>query len=467
MNKLFISMEKNGIYKSLFKYLKTRFLIIEENFRKYFYTNLLSKYKEFLSNILSNSTLYLFDEDRKKMFHSQLNIRRYDNYKTIPVSRVKKAASFKEKYYKNPTQILDFELKETIFGQIFQSLKDLNAERFYIGKNARLFTVALTGEPATDAGGPYHEIISDMCEDLQIGYIDLFIKTPNNKNEVGNLIDKYIINPDCNKEIHKKAYEFIGKLMLTAISSGEALNLNLHPIFWKSILENEITFYDFKTIDVTIFNLINNLEKAIETNNKDFIQNLNLKFIISNSNSSMIELIPNGKEIIVDFDKTKQYIKLVKLYKINEFKSQIEYIKKGFYSVIPKDIAKILNYNELEEMICGKNELDIKELKNHTQYKPDSYQNSEIIKWFWKWLEEIREEDKVKYLKFVSGRTRLPMPGFKLDYKHTISITNTTNLLPHSQTCFFQLDLPNYNNYDAFVDKIQKAIMNCADIADS
>ena len=467
MNKLFLSIEKNGIYKSLFKYLKARILLIEKQFWKYFYTNLLSKYKEFLNSIISNNTLYSFEEDRIKMFYEQLNLRRYDNYKTIEVNRIKKAANFKEKYNKNPKNVLDSELKETIFGQVFQSLKDLNGERFYIRKNGRLFTVALIGEPATDMGGPYHEIISEMCEDLQIGYIDLFIKTPNNKNDVGNLIDKYIINPDCKKEIHKKAYEFIGKLMITAISSGEAFNLNLHPIFWKSILENELTFNDIKTIDVTIFNLINNLEKALETNDKEFIHNLNLKFIITNSNSSMIELIPNGKEIIVDFDKAKQYIKLVKLYKINEFKSQIEYIKKGFYSVIPKDIAKILNYKQLEEMICGKNELDIKELKNHTQYKPELYKDSEIIRWFWKWFEELREEDKVKYLKFVSGRTRLPLPGFNLDYKHTIFITNTTNLLPHSQTCYFQLDLPNYDNYDIFVDKIQYAIMNCADIADS
>ena len=255
--------------------------------------------------------------------------------------------------------------------------------------------------------------------------------------------------------------------MITAISSGEALDLNLHPIFWKSIIENEITFYDFKTIDVTFFNLIINIEKALESNDKDFILNLNLKFIINNSNSSIIELIPNGKDILVDIDNAKEYIKLVKLNRISEFKSQIEYIKKGFYSVIPKDISKILNYKQLEEMICGRKELDIKEFKNHTIYKPDSYKDSQIIKWFWKWFEEIREEDKVKYLKFVSGRTRLPIPEFKIDYKHTIYITNTTNLLPHSQTCYFQLDLPKYETYDAFVDKIQYAIMNCADIADS
>ena len=467
MNKLFLSIGKSGINESLFKYLKKRILLIETNFWKYFYTNLLSKYKEFLNNVISNNTLYLYDEDKINYFNNQLHIRAYDNYKTIEINRIKKAANFKEKYYKNPEKILDYELKETIFGQVFQSLKDLNNERFYIRKNARLFTVKLIGEPATDAGGPYHEIISDMCKDLQIGYIDLFIKTPNNKNNVGNLVDKYITNPDCNKDIHKNAYEFIGKLMITAISSGEALDLNLHPIFWKSILENEITFYDFKTIDVTFFNLIINIEKALESNDKDFILNLNLKFIINNSNSSIIELIPNGKEILVDIDNAKEYIKLVKLNRISEFKSQIEYIKKGFYSVIPKDIAKILNYKQLEEMICGRKELDIKEFKNHIIYKPDSYKDSQIIKWFWKWFEEIREEDKVKYLKFVSGRTRLPIPEFKIDYKHTIYITNTTNLLPHSQTCYFQLDLPKYETYDAFVDKIQYAIMNCADIADS
>ena len=96
-----------------------------------------------------------------------------------------------------------------------------------------IYSIDLVGEKAIDEGGPYHEIISCMCNELQSEYLDLFIKTPNNKNNLGQLRDKYIINPNSNQNIHKEAYEFIGKLMALAISSGEVLNLNLHPLIWK------------------------------------------------------------------------------------------------------------------------------------------------------------------------------------------------------------------------------------------
>ena len=71
----------------------------------------------------------------------------------------------------------------------------------------------------------------------------------NNNNE---------LNLDKNNS--KSAYEFLGKLMASSISSGEALDLNLHPCIWKSILGNEINFYDYETIDFYFYNLIRNLE---------------------------------------------------------------------------------------------------------------------------------------------------------------------------------------------------------------
>ena len=87
-----------------------------------------------------------------------------------------------------------------------------------------------------------------MCDELQSDYLDLFIKTPNNASNLGKLRDKYIINPNLFENIHKKAYEFIGKLMAMAITSGEMLNLNLHPIIWKIILEDEINFEEYEKL---------------------------------------------------------------------------------------------------------------------------------------------------------------------------------------------------------------------------
>ena len=89
-----------------------------------------------------------------------------------------------------------------------------------------------------------------------------------------------------------------------------------------------------------------------------------------------------------------------------------------------------------------------------------------IIKWFWEWLENTKEEEQFKYLKFVSGRTRLPQSGFGFEYIHIISKIANENQLPKAATCFFTLKLPNYNSKDILIEKIKCAIENCSDLSE-
>jgi len=251
--------------------------------------------------------------------------------------------------------------------------------------------------------------------------------------------------------------------MAMAISSGEALNLNLHPIIWKKILDNEISFEEYKTIDYSFFNSINELEKELKKNDKNSL--LDLNFVIKNSNESDIELIKNGKEIEVTQKNLEKYINLSKSMRIDEINAQIEYIKKGLFSAIKKNIIQILTWNQLEEMVCGKINLDIDDFKEHTVYQ--GYKGDEqIIKWFWEWLINAKEEEKIKYLKFVSGRTRLPKSGIGYEYTHTITQVSINNKFPKSSTCFFTLKLPNYDSQKEFIERMKYSIENCSDITD-
>jgi hypothetical protein len=299
----------------------------------------------------------------------------------------------------------------------------------------------------------------------------MFIKTPNNKHGIGLLRDKYIPNPQAIREINEKTYEFLGKLMASAITSGEVLDLNFHPAVWRALLGNEITFYDYENIDYTFFSLISNLEKELENyeenkkKDENFEELYKLNFIIKNSNEDDIELKPNGDKIKVTYDNLKDYIYFSKKLRINEFIEQIEFIKKGFNSVIPSSIFQVLNWRQLEEMVCGKNKLDVKDFKKHTEY--DGFnENDNIIKWFWEWLEECDDHQQSLYLKFVSGRTRLPKEK-NFSYRHIIAkndYNNNNESLPHSATCFFTLKLPSYKDKETLKKKIEYSILNCDEI---
>jgi len=147
-----------------------------------------------------------------------------------------------------------------------------------------------------------------------------------------------VVNPDSENIIHKKTFEFIGKLMGLSISSEDVLNFNLHPIIWKSLLENQITFQDYETIDLNFFNLIKKLEEGLSRKDKDLIDIYDLNFIIKNSNGKDIELIKNGLEIKVTLENVGKYIEVAKIMKLEEMKNQIKFIKDGLNSVIGKNI---------------------------------------------------------------------------------------------------------------------------------
>ena len=279
--------------------------------------------------------------------------------------------------------------------------------------------------------------------------------------------------------------------MASSISSGEALDLNLHPCIWKCLLGNKITFYDYESIDYYFYDLITKLEdilkmadnkkekekeddknvnKIIEDNIKDndldnIIESYDLTFVIKNSNDVEIELKPNGNNIKVDKDNLKEYIELCKEKRIKEFNNQIEYLKKGFNSVISYDILQLLNWSQLEEMVCGKNILDIDDFKKNTTYEGFN-NNDNIINWFWEWFEGTEEKYRIMYLKFVSGRSRLQKSDLGFRYRHIISkaLQYEKNSFPKSTTCFFKLNLPLYDSKEIFVEKMKYAIINCSEI---
>ena len=431
--------------------------------------------------------------DKFEQSFSKLN-KKHGTDRRVEVDRFK-ANIFYDKFNENlKNRIPDIELNQTIFGQVFQIFGKTKGEDFLIRNNNRLFIVCLKNEYASDQGGPYHEVMTQMCQELQNDYLNMFIKTPNNKHGLGSFRDKYIPNPDAKMKIYEDAYEFVGKLMASSIASGEALDLNLHPVVWSALLGNEISFFEYDNIDHTFYSLINNLEKEVKieceesekeekdnitnsldnNNNKEdeiieekkhnFQEMYNLNFVIKNSNETDIELKPEGEKILVTLDNLKEYIDLSKKMRTTEFLSQMEFIKKGFYSVIPSSIFQHLYWRQLEELVCGKSNLDIKSFKKNTKYEGFN-EKDEVIEWFWNWLSKCDEHEQSLYLKFVSGRSRLPKDkNFK--YNHIIAKNDyhSHDSFPNSSTCFFTLKLPVYKDKETLEKKMNYAIQNCDEI---
>ena len=96
-------------------------------------------------------------------------------------------------------------------------------------------------------------------------------------------------------------------------------------------------------------------------------------------------------------------------------------IKQGIGLIFPLELIKLYTWKELEYKVCGKPSIDIMHLKAITKYNGCT-EDDETCKRFWRVLESFTDEEKSLYLKFVWGRSRLPLVDEKFGDKHTIKL---------------------------------------------
>ena len=172
----------------------------------------------------------------------------------------------------------------------------------------------------------------------------------------------------------------------------------------------------------------------------------------------VVNLKENGENIPVDLNNKNEYVELFINWFFNEsIKECFQSFEKGFYRVFSRDLSKILSPEELELIICGTQTLDFNELKKVCRYE-EYTENSETIKDFWDIVLQFNEEDKKKFLSFVTGCDRAPIDGLG---SLPITISNGgTDLeqLPSAHTCFNNLILPNYQNKEKLKKNLLTAI---------
>lgn len=63
-------------------------------------------------------------------------------------------------------------------------------------------------------------------------------------------------------------------------------------------------------------------------------------------------------------------------------------------------------------MIGGLGKIDLDDWKKHTRLKHCTTE-SNIVKWFWRSVDEFDDEMRARLLQFVTGSSRVPLQGFK------------------------------------------------------
>jgi E3 ubiquitin-protein ligase HUWE1 len=132
--------------------------------------------------------------------------------------------------------------------------------------------------------------------------------------------------------------------------------------------------------------------------------------------------------------------------------------------MIPSELVSIFDARELELLISGLPDIDIDDLRAHTDY--NGYKsNDPTIGYLWNVLKTFSKEEMALFLQFVTGTSKVPLDGFAaLQGSEGVRRFNIhkaygdVNILPTAHTCFNQLDLPEYASEAILREKLTMAI---------
>ena len=256
----------------------------------------------------------------------------------------------------------------------------------------------------------------------------------------------------------KIKYELIGIIFGLAIYNNIILDVKFPLTVYRKLLGLKPSLEDMKECDPELYK---NLKFLKETKDENLKEELDTDFTIVDDKFGervVINLKENGDKIQVDINNKDEY---VDLYLNWYFNTSIQEVfisfERGFYRVFSRDLSKILSPEELELIICGNQILDFHELKRVCKYE-EYTKDSETIKYFWEILLEFNEEEKKKFLSFVTGCDRAPIDGLG-SLPITISNGGTDiEQLPSAHTCFNNLILPNYKNKEKLKKNLLIAI---------
>uniref|UniRef100_A0A672MMS3 E3 ubiquitin-protein ligase n=1 Tax=Sinocyclocheilus grahami TaxID=75366 RepID=A0A672MMS3_SINGR len=358
----------------------------------------------------------------------------------VPYSR-----EFKQKYdyfrkkLKKPADIPNrFEMKlhrNNIFEESYRRIMSLKKPD---SLKARLW-IEFESEKGLDYGGVAREWFFLLSKEMFNPYYGLFEYSAT---------DNYTlqINPNsglCNED-HLSYFKFIGRVAGMAVYHGKLLDGFFIRPFYKMMLGKQITLNDMESVDSEYYN---SLKWILENDPTE----LDLRFCIDEDNfgqTYQVDLKPSGSDMVVTNDNKKEYIDLVIQWRfVNRVQKQMNAFLEGFTELIPIDLIKIFDENELE--------MSFKIIKK------ESYCDESDVA-----VLLMDAEKRIRLLQFVTGTSRVPMNGFAELYGSngpqlfTIEQWGTPDKLPRAHTCFNRLDLPTYESFEDLREKLLMAVEN-------
>ena len=351
-------------------------------------------------------------------------------------------------------------LSESLLGQTYRQLKGVSAAglrrpRGRGGAPHVAFNVQFEGESVLGQAGPYRQLFNDLSIEMQSQQLPcpLFVPTPNHRHQLGEQRHLYMPNPAATSPAHLELYEHIGRLMSVACRTRVLLSLDLPSLFWKQLAAQPVGIDDLREVDSAIVDGV--LLPAGECSEEDDFARFSsssLTFPVTRSDQSPVTAVPLTP---VTLDTLPLYVQQLLEARLSECRQQVDAIRRGMSELLPVSLFSLLSPTELSALFCGSPSIDVELLSRHTEYSGGLSSSTRHIEWFWSCLREMSDEQRRQFVQFAYAQQRLPSDdsGFDTFPKLRMLIKparggdgDVDAQLPHSDVCFFNVELPAYSS---------------------
>ena len=257
-----------------------------------------------------------------------------------------------------------------------------------------------------DVEGSYRDWYQNMFKDIMSPNKKVFLVNPYKSIEPFNILiyPKY---PGMRMEL----YEFIGKFIIKSIVDMILIrNFIINKVHLKLITKNQITLEDIKYFNLDLYQRLKYVNDNKVLNNK---QLESVRFIWNTGTNQEIELVQGGRNIFLNDQNKSIFInKVIYVEAIMPYEEQIKYIQKGLFSILGDGIQGVFTEEEMNFIISGQDDIDLRDLKENIIYKGEYNENHPVIKMFWEKLVTLNKNELIKFLQFSTGSSAVPIDGF-------------------------------------------------------
>lgn len=255
-------------------------------------------------------------------------------------------------------------------------------------------------------------------------------------------------------------YESLGRLCAMCASMMNPLNVAINPLVWKKLLCNNLRLIDLLDCDKISVDLLQRLGSLHATGVATPEDLDGLVFSLEGCEGAGAELVEGGAALPVTPANLGAYLALATLFRLSEGDLGCSFLARGINAVVPLGrLRALLDPRALEFVVCGDSIVDLSVLRAHTV----SY-SINLKRDLFDVLARFNNDMLQLFLRFVSGRSRLPHPNsdwcLRLEYDNK-SDADADSRLPTSATCSFRLLMPKYSSLDVMHRRLIYAIENC------